>query len=149
MRKNSLLWGWLSTGRGCSEVLWSFHLWRSSKAAWAQLWVTCPQEPCLRRQAGLEDLQWSIPRPTIPWLCGSVILHRKGPSSQHVSLQCSSLTHWAQNPSTLTEECWCALVIFKDVAWWQHHVSWWQQRLPTSCYVCHHLKQDTETQIRI
>lgn len=72
MRKNSLLWGWLSTGRGCSEVLWSFHLWRSSKAAWAQLWVTCPQEPCLRRQAGLEDLQWSIPRPTIPWLCGAL-----------------------------------------------------------------------------
>lgn len=36
-----VLWGWLNTGTGLPERLWSLHPWRYSKPNWTRSWATC------------------------------------------------------------------------------------------------------------
>ena len=49
-----LQWGWLSTGTGCPERLWSLHPQRQSKDIWSWPWATCSGGPCLSR--GLDQM---------------------------------------------------------------------------------------------
>jgi len=35
-----LLWGWLSTGTGCSGEWWSLPPWTQSKSDWTWFWAT-------------------------------------------------------------------------------------------------------------
>ena len=67
--KASLLWGWWSTGTGCSERLWSLLLWRYSVPAWPISCVTCCTEPALGEGVGLGDLHRFLPTLMIPWFC--------------------------------------------------------------------------------
>jgi len=49
-------------------------LCRCSKPAWTRSCATCCRWPCFGRGGGLDDLQRSLPTPTILWFC--VILWR-------------------------------------------------------------------------
>lgn len=64
--KVSLLWEWLSTGTGCTEILHSGVSFKSYLNAIVcnLLWWTH-----FRRRVGLNDLQKSVPTPTILWVC--------------------------------------------------------------------------------
>jgi len=56
-----LLWGWLRTGAGFPERLWSLHPWRYSKAVWTRSGTTGSRWPCLSQGVGPDDLQRSLP----------------------------------------------------------------------------------------
>ena len=70
--RTSSLWGWQSTGTGCSGRLWSLLLWRYSRSAWTWSCAACCRWPCLGRGVGPDDPQRSLPTPTILWFCDSV-----------------------------------------------------------------------------
>lgn len=64
-----LLWGWPSTGMGCPEVLWSFHLCSCSEAVWAR-----PEQQALdgcNWAGGLKVTSRGAPHPQ--QFCDSVI----------------------------------------------------------------------------
>jgi len=62
-RKTYLLWGWQSTGTGCSGRLWDLLLWRDSKPIWTPTCVTCCRVPALAGGC----MQWSPEVPFNPW----------------------------------------------------------------------------------
>lgn len=45
-KRSILLWGWLHTGTGCLEKLWSVHLWVYLKSDVAQSWATFSSWSC-------------------------------------------------------------------------------------------------------
>ena len=65
--RTSLLQGWQSTGTGCPERLWILLFWRHSKSTWMKSCAVCSRWPCFSRGVGLDDLQRSLPTPTILW----------------------------------------------------------------------------------
>ena len=55
MQKHFFTVGWLSTGTGCPERLWSLFLWRHSRSIWTPTCVTYCKETALARGVGLTD----------------------------------------------------------------------------------------------
>ena len=54
------------------ERLWSLLLWRYSNPAWMRSCAACSGWTCFGRGVGLDDLQRSLPTPTILWFFVSV-----------------------------------------------------------------------------
>ena len=69
VRKHHWLWGWLSTGTGHPERLWSLPHQRYSKTIRTWSWATGWRWACLSRGVRADDLQRSLPTSTILWFC--------------------------------------------------------------------------------
>ena len=66
-------WGWLNTGVGCLEMLWSLRAWKCSKCNWAQSWTTCSSSPCFNQMAEFNSLQRCLPTSAVLWFCNTSI----------------------------------------------------------------------------
>lgn len=68
-RRIYLLRGWLNTGRGCPQSLWSLNFWRYSKPRWTQPWVTCYSWPCFEQSSPREspEVPFNLRYFVIPW----------------------------------------------------------------------------------
>jgi len=106
--RTSSLWGWRSTGTGCPGRLWSLLLWRYLRPTWTRSCAACCRWPCFGRGVGLDDPQRSLPSPTIPWFCDSVIRIQAGNIE---SLLSSGLSTYTQSYiSTFVSEMQCQFI---------------------------------------
>lgn len=69
IRKDFLMWEWLSTGTRCPGRQWSLHAWRYLKVIWTWSWAISSRWPCLSRGFELGDLHRSLPTSTLLWSC--------------------------------------------------------------------------------
>ena len=75
VRKHHWLWGWLSTGTGHPERLWSLPHQRYSKTIRTWSWATGWRWACLSRGVRADDLQRSLPTSTILWFTKAMVLN--------------------------------------------------------------------------
>ena len=57
------------TGTGCPEELWHLLPWTYSKPTWTQSCVACSRWPWFSTSVVLDNLQRSLPTPTMLWFC--------------------------------------------------------------------------------
>lgn len=70
----SSLWEWPNIGTGCTERLWSFYLWRYSRATGTQSWATGRSWPCLSQEVGQGGIQRSFSASINLWSCSKIAL---------------------------------------------------------------------------
>ena len=132
VRKHFLLWGWLNTGKGCPERLWSLHPWRDSKGIRTWSWATGSRWPCSEWGFGLGNLQSPAHKHSlnrnhcvIQWKCsppGAKSFHQR---FVHWSVRIRAGTARKRHKATFEPSVWVILG-----AWITH--------AHNNCFLLHH-----------